>query len=79
VPPADGRGGQEAYSNRSAKRPETYHHQGQKEVAANDDTQEAVAFNIDMDHYTELSNKNFLELEEKLEVKKYNLAMHYGN
>jgi len=49
-----------------------------KEVANNNDTREASAFNIDMDHYTELSSKNFLELEEKLEVKKYNLALHYG-
>jgi hypothetical protein len=37
-----------------------------------------VAFNIDGDHYMELSSKPFLELEEKLELKKYNLAAHYG-
>jgi len=48
-----------------------------KEEATNDDTWEAAAFNIDMDHYSELCSKNFLELEEKLEVKKYNLALHY--
>jgi len=30
------------------------------------------------DHYMELSAKPFLELEEKLELKKYNLATHYG-
>jgi len=39
---------------------------------------EAVAFNIDNDHYMELSAKPFLELEEKLKLKKYNLATHYG-
>jgi len=49
-----------------------------KEVAAIDDAQEAAAFNIDTDHYMELSAKPFLELEEKLKVKKYNLATHYG-
>jgi len=43
-----------------------------KEVAAID------AFNIDNDHYMELSAKPFLELEEKLELKKYKLATHYG-
>jgi len=49
-----------------------------KEVAVIDDAQEAAAFNIDHDHYVELSAKPFLELEEKLELKKYNLATHYG-
>jgi len=49
-----------------------------KEVATIDDTQEAAAFNIDHDYYMELSAKPFLELEEKLKVKKYNLASHYG-
>jgi len=49
-----------------------------KEVAAIDDAQEATAFNIDHDDYIELSAKPFLEMEEKLEVKKYNLATHYG-
>jgi len=49
-----------------------------KEVAAIDDAQEATAFNIDNDHYMELSAKPFLDLEEKLEIKKYNLANHYG-
>jgi len=49
-----------------------------KEVAAIDDAQEAMAFNIDSEHYIELSTKPFLELEEKLELKKYNLANHYG-
>jgi len=39
-----------------------------KEVAAIDDAQEAVAFNIDHDYYMELSAKPFLELEEKLEL-----------
>jgi len=34
-----------------------------KEVAAIDDAQEAAAFNIDNDHYMELSAKPFLELE----------------
>jgi len=48
------------------------------EVATIDDAQEAAAFNIDNDHYMELSAKPFLELEEKLELKKYNLATHYG-
>jgi len=33
-----------------------------KEVAALDDAQEAAAFNIDNDHYMELSAKPFLEL-----------------
>jgi len=47
-------------------------------VAAIDDAQEAAAFNIDDDHYMELSAKPFLELEEKLDLKKYNLANHYG-
>jgi len=49
-----------------------------KEVAAIDDAQEAATFNIDNDHYMELSAKPFLELKEKLELKKYNLATHYG-
>jgi len=49
-----------------------------KEVAAIHDAQEAAAFNIDHDHYMELSAKPFLELEEKLELKKYNLSTHYG-
>jgi len=49
-----------------------------KEVATIDDAQEAAASNIDDDYYMELSSKPFLELEEKMEVKKYNLAMHYG-
>jgi len=50
-----------------------------KEVAAIDDAWEAAAFNIDNDHYIELSAKPpFLGLEEKLELKKYNLANHYG-
>jgi len=49
-----------------------------KEVAAIDDAQEAAASNIDHDYYMELSAKPFLELEEKMEVKKYNLASHYG-
>jgi len=49
-----------------------------KEVAALDDAREAVAFNIDHDYYMELSAKPFLELEEKLKVKKYKLATHYG-
>jgi len=49
-----------------------------KEVAAIDDAQEATALNIDHDQYMELSSKPFLELEEKMEVKKYNLATHYG-
>jgi len=31
-----------------------------------------------MDYYMELSAKPFLELEEKIELKKYNLARHYG-
>jgi len=48
-----------------------------KEVAAIDDAQEAAAFNIDHDNYLELSAKPFLELEEKLELKKYKLASHY--
>jgi len=48
-----------------------------KEVAAIDDSWEAIAFNIDVEHYMELSAKPFLELEEKLELKKYNLARHY--
>jgi len=47
-------------------------------VATIDDAREAAAFNIDNDHYMELSAKPFLELEEKLELKKYNLATHYG-
>jgi hypothetical protein len=37
-----------------------------------------MAFNIDVEHYMELSAKPFLELEEKLELKKYNLATHNG-
>jgi len=45
-----------------------------KEVAALDDAQEAAASNIEHDYYMELSAKPFLELEEKMEVKKYNLA-----
>jgi len=49
-----------------------------KEVAAIDDAQEAGAFNIDNDYYMELSAKPFLELEEMLELKKCNLATHYG-
>jgi len=49
-----------------------------KEVAAIDDTWEAAASNIDHDYYMKLSAKPFLELEEKMEVKKYNLAAHYG-
>jgi len=49
-----------------------------KEVAAIDDAQEAAAFNIDNDHYMDLYAKPFLELEEKLELKKYNLATHSG-
>jgi len=49
-----------------------------KEVAALDDAQEAAASNIDHDYYMELSAKPFLELEEKMKVKKYNLATHYG-
>jgi len=49
-----------------------------KEVAAIDDAQETVTFNIDGEHYIEQSAKPFLELEEKLELKKYNLATHYG-
>jgi len=49
-----------------------------KEVATIDDAWEVAAFNIDNDHYMELSAKLFLELEEKLEIKKYNLATHYG-
>jgi len=49
-----------------------------KEVAAIDNAWEATAFNIDVEHYIELSAKPFLELEEKLELKKYNLATHYG-
>jgi len=49
-----------------------------KEVAAIDDAREAAAFNIDHNYYMELSARPFLELEEKMEVKKYNLAMHYG-
>jgi hypothetical protein len=49
-----------------------------KEVAAIDGAQGAEAFNIDVEHYMELSAKPFLELEEKLELKKYNLATHYG-
>jgi len=49
-----------------------------KEVASIDDAREATAFNIDHDHYMELSAKPFLELEEKLKLKKYNLATHYG-
>jgi len=49
-----------------------------KEVATLDDAQEALAFNIDHDHYMKLSAKPFLELEEKLELKKYNLATQYG-
>jgi len=36
-----------------------------------------VAFNIDHNYYMELSSKPFLDLEEKLEVKKYKLATHY--
>jgi len=40
-----------------------------------DDTQEALAFNIDVEHYMELSAKPVLELEEKLELKKYNLGI----
>jgi len=48
-----------------------------KEVAALDDAREAAALNIDHDYYMELSAKPFLELEEKMEVKKYNLATHY--
>jgi len=48
-----------------------------KEMATIDDAREAAAFNIDTDHYMELSAKPFLELEEKMEVKKYNLASHY--
>jgi len=48
-----------------------------KEVAALDDAQEAAAVNIDHDYNMELSAKPFLELEEKMEVKKYNLATHY--
>jgi len=36
------------------------------------------AFKIDVEHYMELSTKPVLELEEKLELKKYNLARHYG-
>jgi len=51
--------------------------QDRKEVATIDDAQEAAAFNIDNDHYMELSAKP-LELEEKLELKKYNLSTHYG-
>jgi len=47
-------------------------------MATIDDVQEAAAFNIDSEHYMELSAKPFLELEEKLELKKYNLAAHYG-
>jgi len=47
-------------------------------VATLDDAREAAALNIDHDQYTELSSKPFLELEEKMEVKKYNLATHYG-
>jgi len=49
-----------------------------KEVATLDDAQEAAAFNIDPDYYMELSAKPFLELKEKMEVKKYQLATHYG-
>jgi len=49
-----------------------------KEVAALDDAREATAINIDHNYYMELSAKPFLELEEKMEVKKYNLATHYG-
>jgi len=49
-----------------------------KEVAALDDAREATAFNIDHDYYMELSAKPFLELEEKIKVKKYKLATHYG-
>jgi len=37
--------------------------QDRKEVAAIDDAQEAAAFNIDNDHYMDLSAKPFLELE----------------
>jgi len=48
-----------------------------KEVANKDDTPEAAAISIDIDCYSELSKKPFLELEEKLEMKKYNLVMHY--
>jgi len=48
-----------------------------KEVATLDDAREAAASNIDHDQYMELSSKPFLELEEKMEVKKYNLATHY--
>jgi len=33
---------------------------------------------FDVEQYMELSVKPFLELEEKLELKKYNLATHYG-
>jgi len=33
-----------------------------------------VAFNIDVEHYMELSAKPVLELDKKLELKKYNLA-----
>jgi len=40
-----------------------------KEVAAIDDAQEAAAFNVDSEHYMELSAKPFLELEGKLELK----------
>jgi len=49
-----------------------------KEVAALDDAREAAAFNIDPNYYMELSAKPFLELKEKMEVKKYQLATHYG-
>jgi len=49
-----------------------------KEVATIDDACEAAAPNIDHDYYMELSAKPFLELEEKLEVKKYNLTIHHG-
>jgi len=38
----------------------------------------AGAFDIDMDCYSELCGKTFLELEEKLELRKYKLALHYG-
>jgi len=41
-----------------------------KEVAALDDAREAAAFYIDHNYYMELSAKPFLELEEKLEIKK---------
>jgi len=49
-----------------------------KEVAANDDARMARAFDIDMDCYSELCSKNFLELDKNLELKKYKLMLHYG-